>query len=113
MREQWARRIVLFTALIVILLSLVFARIQNPTDSKSAKEPHPASRLPQAIVLDKSRVESGHKVYAQQNCSLCHSIRGEGNPHNPLDSVGKKRSVNELKYLNNAIKIYQKMSLML
>lgn len=101
MRELWARRIVLFTALIVILLAIVFARIQNPADSKRVKEQHPtsmlASRLPQAVVLDKIRVEAGRNIYTQQNCSLCHSISGEGNPYNPLDSVGKKRSVNELR----------------
>jgi mono/diheme cytochrome c family protein len=32
----------------------------------------------------------GEKVFADQKCSLCHSIAGKGNPKGPLDeAVGK------------------------
>lgn len=35
-------------------------------------------------------VAKGMKVYADQKCSLCHSIADKGNKKGPLDGVGKK-----------------------
>jgi mono/diheme cytochrome c family protein len=34
--------------------------------------------------------EHGMKVYADQKCSLCHSIAGKGNAKGSLDDVGTK-----------------------
>jgi mono/diheme cytochrome c family protein len=34
----------------------------------------------------------GEKVYADQKCSLCHSIAGKGNAKGALDGVGTKLS---------------------
>jgi len=90
MREKWARRIVLLTALIVLLLAFVFARIQNP-DQVSSTERKPS------VVLDSKRIETGRQIYKQQGCGFCHSIAGQGNPRNPLDGVGTKRSASELR----------------
>lgn len=39
----------------------------------------------------------GEKVYADQKCSLCHSIGGKGNAKGPLDAVGSKDSPDELR----------------
>ncbi len=33
---------------------------------------------------------AGAKVFADQKCSLCHSIAGKGNAKGPLDEVGSK-----------------------
>jgi mono/diheme cytochrome c family protein len=33
---------------------------------------------------------AGAKVYADQKCSVCHSIAGKGNAKGPLDDVGSK-----------------------
>ena len=33
---------------------------------------------------------AGAKVFADQKCSLCHSIGGKGNAKGPLDDVGSK-----------------------
>jgi len=90
MREKWARRIVLLTALIVLLLAFVFARIQNPGQVSSTE------RKP-SVVLDSKRIETGRQIYKQQGCEFCHSIAGQGNPRNPLDGVGTKRSASELR----------------
>ena len=90
MREKWARRIVLLTALIVLLLAFVFARIQNPGQVSSTE------RKP-SVVLDSKRIETGRQIYQQQGCGFCHSIAGQGNPRNPLDGVGTKRSASELR----------------
>jgi mono/diheme cytochrome c family protein len=39
----------------------------------------------------------GEKVYADQKCSLCHSIGGKGNAKGPLDDVGSKLSPDEIR----------------
>ena len=39
----------------------------------------------------------GEKVYADQKCSLCHSIGGKGNAKGPLDAVGSKDSPDEIR----------------
>jgi mono/diheme cytochrome c family protein len=39
----------------------------------------------------------GEKVYADQKCSVCHSIAGKGNAKGPLDDVGKKLSADDIR----------------
>jgi mono/diheme cytochrome c family protein len=39
----------------------------------------------------------GEKVYADQKCSMCHSIAGKGNPKGPLDDVGKRLTADEIR----------------
>lgn len=39
----------------------------------------------------------GEQVYADQKCSVCHSIGGKGNAKGPLDSVGSKLSADEIR----------------
>ena len=38
----------------------------------------------------------GAKVYADQKCSLCHSIAGKGNPKGSLDGIGSKLKAEEI-----------------
>jgi len=40
---------------------------------------------------------AGAKVFADQKCSLCHSIAGKGNAKGPLDEVGSKDSAADLR----------------
>lgn len=42
-------------------------------------------------------VERGQKVYAEQKCSLCHSIAGVGNKRGALDGVGSTLSAADTK----------------
>jgi mono/diheme cytochrome c family protein len=37
-----------------------------------------------------AKVDKGAKVYADQKCSMCHSIAGKGNAKGVLDGVGTK-----------------------
>jgi mono/diheme cytochrome c family protein len=69
-------------------------------------ESHPEgrmSRVPVSIVLvalaglpaGTARAQdaaAGAKVFADQKCSVCHSIGGKGNAKGPLDGVGSKLS---------------------
>jgi len=43
-----------------------------------------------------AKVDKGSKVYADQKCSLCHSIAGKGNPKGSLDDVGSKLKADEI-----------------
>src|SRR5215470_9803575 len=40
---------------------------------------------------------AGAKVFADQKCSLCHSIAGKGNTKGPLDEVGSKDSAADIR----------------
>ena len=50
-----------------------------------------------AAAQDKAVIERGIKVYAEQKCSVCHSIDGKGNAKGPLDSVGLRLSADDLR----------------
>jgi len=39
----------------------------------------------------------GEKVFADQKCSLCHSIAGKGNAKGSLDGVGSKLTADEIR----------------
>jgi mono/diheme cytochrome c family protein len=39
----------------------------------------------------------GEKVYADQKCSLCHSIAGKGNAKGSLDGIGGKMKPEEIR----------------
>jgi mono/diheme cytochrome c family protein len=44
-----------------------------------------------------AQVERGLKVYAEQKCSICHSIAGKGNAKGVLNDVGARLSSAELR----------------
>jgi mono/diheme cytochrome c family protein len=50
-----------------------------------------------AFGQDQALIERGLKVYAEQKCSVCHSIAGKGNVKGPLDSVGLRLSADEVR----------------
>lgn len=100
MREKWARRIVLLTGFLVLLLAGIFAFIQNPIsppDTTEREEQALTTERKEPLALDPERIKIGRLVYEQQNCARCHSIAGQGNPRNPLDGVGIGRTANELR----------------
>lgn len=39
----------------------------------------------------------GEKTFADQKCSLCHSVAGKGNPKGSLDGVGSKLSADDIR----------------
>ena len=48
-------------------------------------------------VAQDAKIEKGIKVYADQKCSMCHSIAGKGNVKGPLDEAGTKYKAEELR----------------
>ena len=44
-----------------------------------------------------AQIEKGKQVYAREKCSVCHSIGGTGNKKGPLDEVGSRLSVNDIR----------------
>src|SRR6185295_7736529 len=50
-----------------------------------------------AAAQDAKAVEKGVKVYAEQKCSMCHSIDGKGNAKGSLDGVGSKLKAEEIR----------------
>jgi mono/diheme cytochrome c family protein len=50
-----------------------------------------------AFAAAQDKVAKGEKVYADNKCSLCHSIGDKGNRKGPLDGVGSKYSAADLK----------------
>jgi mono/diheme cytochrome c family protein len=100
MREKLARFIALLTGQLVLLLAIAFAVIQNPSENPDATEsrkPAPPSSCIKSIVPDPGHIDAGNQIYQQQLCARCHSIAGEGNPRNPLDGVGARRTADELR----------------
>jgi len=47
-----------------------------------------------AVAQDKAK---GEQVFAEQKCSLCHSIAGKGNAKGPLDDVGSKLTADDIR----------------
>jgi mono/diheme cytochrome c family protein len=63
-----------------------------------------------AAAQDKAQIERGMKVYAEQKCSVCHSIDGKGNAKGPLDSVGLRLTADEIReWLLNPAEMHKKM----
>ena len=50
-----------------------------------------------AVAQDAKLVQKGLQVFAEQKCSLCHSVAGKGNAKGSLDSVGGKWKADEIR----------------
>ena len=46
---------------------------------------------------DAKTLERGQKVYADQKCSMCHSLDGKPRPVGPLDDVGARLSEEDIR----------------
>jgi len=44
-----------------------------------------------------AKLEKGATVFAEQKCSMCHSIAGKGNAKGSLDDVGTKLKLEEIR----------------
>ena len=92
MREQWARNIALLTGLLVVLLAIMFAKIQNPEQPPYDTTADSVEISPKIDVEQQTMLATGRIIFDTQGCARCHSIAGVGNPRYPLDDVGKRRT---------------------
>lgn len=46
---------------------------------------------------DRTQIERGMKVFADQKCSACHSIAGKGNQKGALDDIGSRLTTDEIR----------------
>lgn len=53
--------------------------------------------LAASAVAQDAKVAKGQQLFADQKCSLCHSIAGKGNAKGSLDSVGSHLSADEIR----------------
>ncbi len=56
-----------------------------------------AIALPQTVWTQDALVRKGQDVYAKQQCTMCHSVAGKGNPKGALDGVGSKWTAAEIR----------------
>lgn len=93
MRERLAIGISVLAVAVVVGLSAVFARAQNPPVSDTP----PESQLAATPVAEASDTARGRVVYEQNRCARCHSIAGVGSARYPLDGVGARRDTASLR----------------
>ena len=89
MREYWAKIIVVSTGILIMLLAYWFAKIQNPVEVSGID-----NTMTEAASV---AVSKGRDIYQQQNCPVCHAVAGVGNPRYPLDGIGSKFGLDEIK----------------
>jgi mono/diheme cytochrome c family protein len=82
LRETRARWLATLTAAMVVLLAAFFAMLHNPRP--------PAAPQATAPAVDPAAGEVGRKAFAAMNCTMCHSLGGQGNPASRLDGVGSR-----------------------
>jgi mono/diheme cytochrome c family protein len=83
LRETRARWLAAATAAAVVLLAASFAALHNPRLPA-------APALPVEPAADTAADEVGRAAFAAMNCTMCHSLAGEGNPSSRLDGIGNR-----------------------
>jgi mono/diheme cytochrome c family protein len=75
----------LTAAALTVALAGIFA---SPAFAQDTKKDAP---------LDPKLVQRGEQVYAEQKCSMCHSVQGKGNKAGALDDVGTRLSEEDIR----------------
>jgi mono/diheme cytochrome c family protein len=113
MRERISVGVTGAAVMVLITLSVVFARSQNPserlpaadvTEPTAGASPAPGvtpdAASPAAAAASVVTAEDsirGRALFASKGCQRCHSVAGEGNARNALDGVGARRTPAELR----------------
>lgn len=98
MREALAWMVCLLALCVVTLLSYAFAVRHN---RPSPVRPMVAAQTPPPDTEERtsqpSATDAGRKIFESRNCGTCHSVAGTGNPRNPLDGVGSRLDIEQLR----------------
>jgi mono/diheme cytochrome c family protein len=84
LRETRARWLATATAAMVVLLAALFALLHNPRQPAGPVAPAPAVEG----AADEAADQAGYRAFSAMNCTMCHSLAGQGNPASRLDGVG-------------------------
>src|SRR5690606_16194819 len=79
---------------VLAALSLWFAWVHNPEEAMSETRAAPPAA---PIQVQEETALRGRTVYNDQGCATCHSIAGAGNPRYPLDGVGTRWELEEIR----------------
>jgi mono/diheme cytochrome c family protein len=82
LRETRARWLAAATAAAVVAHAALFAWLHNPR--------LPAQAATVAPAADSAADEAGRRAFAEMNCTMCHSLAGQGNPASRLDGIGTR-----------------------
>jgi hypothetical protein len=103
-RELMAIWMAVVTGLMVIVLAVLFALIQNPgptfrvpSISPEKDLPGEGAQMPSRFFHDEIDIELGKVLYDTLKCRTCHSVGGEGNRRNPLDGAGSRLETDEIR----------------
>lgn len=93
MRILLAKLTAAITALLIVVLAVVFARLQSIPRPRQSTVPPEAAATASADPL----LARGRAVYLAQRCGKCHSMQGAGNTRSPLDGVGARLADREIR----------------
>lgn len=88
MRERLVLMLVVLTTVLVLLVSVGFALLQN---GMGLAGEGPATDAPSGPGGAPAALARGRAVLEAQGCLRCHSVAGQGSPRLPLDGVGARR----------------------
>jgi len=100
MRERLAAALSVVAVALLVLLSGLFARVQNPDRialDTAAGAGGVTEASPDAPSVSAADSIAGRAVYVANSCASCHAVAGDGNPRYPLDGVGARRTAAELR----------------
>jgi len=93
MREKLARAVAILAVIGLGGVSVLFAEVQNRPQTTESRADHTHASGPQggqeAPPVDTVRART---LFAELGCGGCHSVEDLGNPRNPLDGIGTRRS---------------------
>ena len=91
MRILLAKLMVAITALLIVVLAVVFATLRRVPDQLETP------RATQSSPPEVAAINRGRAVFIEQRCQRCHSLHGVGNKRSPLDGVGGRLSENDIR----------------
>lgn len=56
-----------------------------------------SGNIASAAAAQDAQATRGLQVFADQKCSVCHSVAGKGNKNGPLDAIGGRLSAEEIR----------------
>ena len=87
-------------AALVVLFALTGAATlgaESDRQSRIGQSRIGQSGIGQSGIVESGNVESGRKVYEARKCATCHMVAGQGNIRFPLDGVGARLRVEDLR----------------